>query len=93
MDRPPLDTPQMEAALNAYYANREQAVRYVLAQLDPAAFDAPARPYREVLARVRELIIAEEARYAEEADAAQAATEAAPDEPGAAPATPQEPGV
>ena len=52
MDRPPLDTSQMEAALNAYYTAREQAVRYVLNALDGTAFDAPALPYPEVLTRV-----------------------------------------
>ena len=66
MPRPVLTDQQAEAALNAYYANREQAVRYVLAQLDPGAFDAPARPYREVLTRVQELIADEIGRYAED---------------------------
>ena len=65
MPRPVLTDQQTEAALNAYYANREQAVRYVLAQLDPLAFDAPARPYAEVLTRVQELLTAEIGRYAE----------------------------
>ena len=40
---------------------------HVLAALDPTAFDAPARPYPEVLMRVQELIAAEIGRYAEPA--------------------------
>ena len=63
MPRPPLDDQQTEALVNAYYANREQAVRYALAQLDVTAFDAPALPYLEVLVRVQALIATEMTRY------------------------------
>ena len=63
MDRPPLDDAQTAQALNAYYAAREQAVRYVLAQLDVTAFDAPALPYLEVLVRVQALLATEMTRY------------------------------
>ena len=42
MDHPPLDTPQMEAALHAYWSAREQAWRYVLGAVDPSASHAPA---------------------------------------------------
>ena len=65
MPRPSLDADQMAQALRNYVAAREQAVRYVLSALDPTAFDAPARPYGEVLTRVQELITAEIGRYAE----------------------------
>jgi hypothetical protein len=65
MARPPLTDQQAEAALHAYATAREQAVRYVLSALDPSAYDAPARPYREVLARVQELIATEIGYYAE----------------------------
>lgn len=45
MPRPSLTEAQAAQALEAYQTAREQAVRYVLAALDPSAFDAPARPY------------------------------------------------
>ena len=71
--RPPLDPEQTAAALNTYYAAREQAVRYVLAQLDPTAYNAPALPYDEVLAHVQDLLTAERGRYAEAARIAEEA--------------------
>ena len=55
MDHPSLDTPEMEAALHAYWLAREQAWRYVLGAVDPSAYDAPALPMLEVLTRVRGL--------------------------------------
>lgn len=81
--RPPLDDTQIAAAINAVHAQREQAVRYVLAALDPTAFNAPALPYAEVLTRVEELIAAEIGRYAAAAAPAEAATgtEEKPEEP------------
>ena len=66
--RPPLDGAQTRQALEAYQTAREQAVRYVLAALDPTAFDAPARPYLDVLVRVQELIMTELRRYTGEDD-------------------------
>ena len=75
MDRPPLDTPQLEAALHAYWSAREQAWRYVLGAVDPSAYNAPALPMLEVLTRVQALVATELVRYtpepapAEESDA------------------------
>lgn len=66
MPQPRLTEHQTTQALNAYITAREQAVRYVLAALDPTAFDAPALPYPEVLARVYDLIATEMSHYAEE---------------------------
>lgn len=66
MDHPPLDTPQMEAALHAYWSAREQAWRYVLGAVDPSAYDAPALPMLEVLTRVQALVAQEMTRYTPE---------------------------
>ena len=62
LEHPPLDTPQMEAALHAYWSAREQAWRYVLRAVDPTASDAPAPTMQEVLTRVQAQLEAEMAR-------------------------------
>ena len=63
MDHPPLDTPQMEAALQAYWSAREQAWRYVLGAVGPSASNAPAPTMLEVLTRVQALVVQELAHY------------------------------
>ena len=74
MDHPPLDTPQMEAALQAYWSAREQAWRYVLGAVDPSASHAPALPMQEVLTRVRAQLEAEMARCIAQVEERTAAT-------------------
>ena len=53
MPRPPVTAQQTEAALAAYHATRERAVRYVLGALDPSASQVPDLPYLDVLTRVQ----------------------------------------
>lgn len=67
MAHPVLTEQQTAQALQTYITAREQAVRFVLAALDPTAYNAPALPYPEVLARVHALIATEMEHYAEPA--------------------------